>query len=154
MQETIEEEVGVLHHGMLHFGILNDQVPVAERINHAEKLLSINKMMFDDGNYGKQWQMVMYLYGYLAVFYYESGDMEKALLNLKMGVELAVQFDNLERITTMHSNVFEGKEFDKHTVGKNFNAKKRMAELITQKYPFDDTFRNSSEFAAVLALLA
>ena len=91
-------------------------------------------------------------YGMLGWFYFEKGDEEKALHNLRKSAELAVQFDNLDRITILHSTLFEGKTFDKHELGSTFIAKSWMKENI-QNYPLSDDFKNTAEFKEIIALL-
>lgn len=61
------------------------------------------------------WRTVIYIYGHLGVRCFKIGDFENALKNFRKCAELARQFDGLDRITVMHSVLFEGKEFDKHT---------------------------------------
>ena len=92
-------------------------------------------------------------YGMLGYFYFEKGDEEKALHNLRKGAELAVKFDNLDRVTTLHSTLFEGKTFDKQSLGTTFIAKSWMKETI-RNYPLSDEFRNTPEFKEIIAMLS
>lgn len=41
----------------------------------------------------------------------------------------------LERVTIMHSQLFEGRKFDKHKLGSNYMAASRVKHLISEKYP-------------------
>ena len=91
-------------------------------------------------------------YGMLGWLYFEKGDEEKALHNLRRSAELAVKFDSLDRITTLHSTVFEGKKFDKHELGSTFIAKSWMKENILN-YPLSDAFRSTPQFKEILSLL-
>lgn len=117
------------------------------------KLTDFCEFLYDDGNYGKMWQQVIYNYGHLGVHYFYLGDKENALKYLKTCAELAVKFDSLERITVMNSKIFKGKEFDKFTLGSTFFAKKRVKHLLINKYPLSEAFKNSNKFKEILNIL-
>ena len=153
IQDSLEEEISILHHGLVHYGVFNYEIPAKERIKIAEITLKMHELLFDDGHYGTQWLAVMYLNGYLAAFYYEAGEPEKTLVYLQKCAELAIRFDNLDRISTMKSAVFCGKEFDKHAFGNPFSAKLKMVSLMKNKYPFDESFKNSAAFKEIINLL-
>ena len=91
-------------------------------------------------------------YGLLGFFYFQSGNEEKALHNLRRAAELAIEFDNLPRITTLHSTLFEGKTFDKHELGSTFIAKSWMKENI-ENYPLSEEFKEKAEYKEILELL-
>lgn len=67
--------------------------------------------------------------------------------------DLAIKFDNMDRITTMHSVMFEGNKFDKHTLGTTYVAKTQIKELLTEKYPLTEDFKNMIEFKNIISLL-
>ena len=67
--------------------------------------------------------------------------------------ELAVRFDSMDRISVMHSVMFEGKEFDKHTLGSTYIAKMQVKELLTEKYPLSDEFKSTPEFEEIVKIL-
>ena len=100
------------------------------------------------------WRFMLYNYGHLGVRYFKLGDNKNALANFRKQCELAVQFDSLDRITTMNSVMFEGKEFDKHTLGTTYIAKMQVKELLTEKYPLSDEFKSSEEFKEIIAMLS
>ena len=111
------------------------------------------RFIYDDGNYGRMWRFMLYNYGHLGVIYFKLSDNENALENFRKQCELAIQFDNLGRITTMHSVMFEGKEFDKHTLGSTYIAKMQVKELLVEKYPLSDSFKSSAEFKEIIDML-
>jgi len=153
IQDSIEEEICILHHGLVHYGVFNYELPVEERIRIAEITLKMNELLFDDGHYGKQWLVVMYLNGYLAAFHYEAGETEKSLRYLEKCAELAIRFDKLDKVSIMKSAVFHDKEFDKHILGNPFSARSKMVSLMKNKYPFDEGFKNSDAFKSIINLL-
>ena len=92
-------------------------------------------------------------YGMLGWFYFEKGDKEKALHNLRRSAELAVKFDNLDRITTLHSTLLEGKTFDKQTLGTTFIAKSWMKGNI-ENYPLSEEFKEKAEYKEIINMLS
>ncbi len=46
----------------------------------------------------------------------------------------------------MHSSFFEGRKFDKHTLGSTYIATSRVKNLIEEKYPLPDEFKATPEF--------
>lgn len=124
------------------------------QIDIIEKTKDFFNYIYDDGNYSRMWRSVMSCcYGMLGWFYFEKGDEEKSLHNLRRSAELAVKFDNLERITTLHSTLFEGQVFDKQSLGTTFIAKSWMKENI-KNYPLSDEFRAKPEFKEIIAMLS
>ena len=59
----------------------------------------------------------------------------------------------MDRVTTMHSKFFNGRKFDKHTLGSTYIASSRMYELMTEKYPLTDDFKSTNEFKEILNIL-
>ncbi len=115
--------------------------------------LDFLNFVYDDGHYGKMWRTVIYNYGHLGVRYFKLGDTANSLKSFQKMCELAIRFDNMDRITTMHSVMFEGNKFDKHTLGSTYVAKKQVKALLTEKYPLSDEFKASAEFKETLEML-
>lgn len=153
--EAVEEEISLLCHGIAHLegAFIDESIDITQRINALELEIKILNGFYDDGNYGRAWRNITYAYGHLGHLYFESGNKEKALENLKMSALLAKQFDKMDRITTMHSNFFNGREFDKHTLGSTYIASTRMYELMTERYPLTDEFKETKEFQEILKIL-
>ena len=124
------------------------------QIDILEKAKDFFNYIYDDGNYSRMWRSVMSCcYGMLGWFYFEKGDEEKSLHNLRKSAELAVRFDNLDRITTLHSTLFEGKVFDKQELGTTFVAKSWMKENI-MNYPLSEEFKSKPEFKEIISILS
>ena len=115
--------------------------------------LDFLNFVYYDGHYGKMWRTVIYNYGHLGVRYFKLDDTAKALENFRKMCNLAVEFDNMDRITTMHSVMFEGNKFDKHTLGSTYVAKMQVKELLREKYPLSDEFKATDEFKEILSIL-
>ena len=158
IMNTLEEQFLLLNTVYSHYfyynGFFYDRNFSDEWVISAFKSeLDFLNFVYDDGHYGKMWRTVMYNYGHLAVRYFKLGDTVNALENFRKMCELAIEFDNMDRITTMHSVLFKGKEFDKHTLGTTFVAKMQIKELLTEKYPLSEDFKKSDEFKEILSTL-
>ncbi|MBQ3137579.1 MAG: hypothetical protein IJB74_08890 [Clostridia bacterium] len=152
IQEAIEEEICLLDNTMFRY-LSDDRYPLEFRIALAEKAMEFFNFVYDDGNYGRIWRVMLYNHGYLGLRYFEQGDTKNALKNFRKMSKLAAKFDSLERISVMYSVMFEGKEFDKHTLGSTYIAKMQVKELLTEKYPLTDEFKSTTEFEEILSML-
>ena len=159
IMDTLEEQFKLLNtiysHYFYYSGYFYESNFSDEWILSAYKAeIDFLNFIYDDGHYGKMWRTVMYNYGHLGIRYFRLGDNANALKNFRKMCELAVQFDNMDRITTMHSVMFEGKKFDKHTLGTTYIAKMQIKELLTQKYPLSEKFKSLPEFKEITAMLS
>ena len=154
IQEAIEEEIFLLYHTLSDYYFCSEKFSREYQIEIIEKIKDLFNFLYDDGHYSRMWRTVAnHCYGILGWFYFEKGDTEKALQNLRRSAELAAEFDSLDRITTMHSTLFEGKTFDKHDLGSTFIAKSWMKELMTKRYPLSDEFKSTPEFKEIIKIL-
>ncbi len=153
IRNTLEEQFLLLHTVYSHYFFFD------ERFSDEWILLALNKeidflnFIYDDGNYGKMWRSMIYNYGQVGIKYFRLGNNQKALENFKKMCELAIKFDCMDRITVMHSTMFEGKEFDKHTLGSTYIAKSQIKELLTKKFPLSDELKLSSDFKKIIKIL-
>ena len=152
IQEAIEEEICLLDNTMFRY-LSDDRYSLEFRIALAEKAMEFFNFVYDDGNYGRIWRVMLYNHGYLGMRYYELSDTKNALENFRKMSEIAAKFDSMDRISVMHSVMFEGKEFDKHTLGSTYIAKMQVKELLTEKYPLSDEFKSTPEFKEILSKL-
>ncbi len=153
IQEAIEEGIGLVDTSVNHYYLYDDHFSVGYKIDMLEKSIHIKSIIYDDGHFGEQWQQIIYDYGHLGHLYFEIGKNKKAIRNLRKCAELAKQFDNLERYTTMHSKLFEGRIFDKHKLGSTYVATARIKYLMEEKYPLSEDFKNTKEFKEILDMM-
>ena len=159
IMNTLEEQFLLLNTVYSHYfhynGFFYERKFSDEWVLSAFKTeLDFLNFVYDDGHYGKMWRTVMYNYGHLGVRYFKIGDNANALKNFQKMCELAIKFDNMDRITTMHSVMFEGNKFDKHTLGTTYVAKKQIKELLTEKYPLSDEFKQNPGFKEIIELVS
>ncbi|MBQ8576335.1 MAG: helix-turn-helix transcriptional regulator [Clostridia bacterium] len=158
IMDTLEEQFLLLNTVYSHYfhynGFFYDRNFSDEWVLSAFKAeLDFLNFVYDDGHYGKMWRTVIYNYGHLGVRYFKIGDNANALENFRKMCDLAKKFDGMDRITVMHSTMFEGNEFDKHTLGSTYIAKMQVKELLTEKYPLSDEFKSTKEFLEIIKLL-
>lgn len=158
IMNTLEEQFLLLNIVYSHYFYYNDFF--YDRSFSDECVISAFKteldflnFVYDDGHYGKMWQTVIYNYGHLGVRYFKLGDKANALKNFRKMCDLAIKFDEMDRITTMHSVMFEGNKFDKHTLGTTYVAKMQTKKLLSEKYPLSKDFKGSDEFKEILSSL-
>ncbi len=153
IQNAIEESFLLRTTFYSHYYFYNDRCSDEWQTKSIQKEIDYLEFFYEDGNYGKMWRMMMNLFGHLGVKYFKLNDYNNAICNFKKSAELAIKFDSMDRITVMHSTMFEGKEFDKHTLGSTFVAKKRVKELLTKIYPLTDKIKETNEFKAIIQML-
>lgn len=161
--ESVETALTCFYHGLFRyafFDFFNAQGEYIQGrykkeyiIELLEKLLAMLEFLYDDGNYGKMWRTIAYDYGHLGHLSFETGNEKKALEYLRKSAELAKRFDEMDRITPMKSKLFNGRSFDKETLGSTYIASTRMIQLFTEKYPLSDEFKSKQEFQDIIAYL-
>lgn len=155
VHEALEEGVMLTLTLLSDYSFCSDKFSREQQIKIIEKMIDFFNFIYDDGNYGKMWTFVINCcYGILGWFYFETGNSEKAIENLRKSAELAVRFDSLDRFTVLHSTFFEGKTFDKHIIGSDFSAKSWLKDLFAEQYPLSYEFKSTSEFKEIIAMLA
>ncbi len=153
IRNTLEEQFLLLHTVYSHYFFYDERFSDEWALSAFQKELDFLNFVYDDGNYGKMWRTVMYNYGHLGVRYAKLGENEKAIENFRKMCSLAIEFDSMDTITTMHSVMFEGKKFDKRTLGSTYVAKGQMKHLLLNRYPLSDEFRASDEFKELIKMV-
>ncbi len=142
IMDALEEEISLLCHSLSHLFEVPDENNDADWLIYGMRAeIDMLNLFYEDGNYGRAWKNMIYSCGYLGYLYAKKGDYENGIKYLAKEAELAKRFDGLDRITVMHSRSFDGREFDKHTLGSNYSAVSRVKYLIEEKYPLPGEFR-------------
>lgn len=148
---AIENTIFFLAHSVDHFCLYDDKFSASYKIEALSKMLAIYNTIYTDGNYGKHWLDVIYNYGHLGHFYFELGNIEKAVESLSLCAKFAKQYDTMPQQTKRTAQFFEGRMFEKTARGKSMCE--RMKYLFTEKYPFTEEFKNTSDFQNIIYLL-
>lgn len=149
--DAIEEELGLLDSSLYSFSYIDwndDNIPL--KIKMLETIINLLKSVYDDENYGWCWRSIIFNHLRLGYRYYQIGNIHKALDNLNSGIELAKRFDSLDKETTMHSELFEGRVFDKNTIGSTFVATSSAKEFINKRLLFSDEFKSTEEYKKIM----
>ena len=154
IRQTLEEQFLLLHTVYSHYLFYYEGFSDVSMLAAFKAELDFLNCIYDDGNYGKMWRTVIYIYGNLGVSSFKTGEMKTALEYFGKMCDLAIKFDNMDRITTMHSVMFEGNKFDKYTLGSSYVAKTHIKELLTEKYPLSEEFKATDGFKAILYKLS
>ena len=154
VHKTLEILIHSLYDVMSEWFFHQKVFPVEYQIEMQENIIRALDYIYSDGNYGLMWTAVIFsCYGIMAMQHYQKNDFENALVKLRKAAELAVKFDSLERFTTMHSPLFEGRIFDKHTCNSDFTAKENLKEYMLNGYGFSDEFKSTAEFKEIFSIL-
>lgn len=153
IRNTLEEQFLLLHTVYSHYFFYVERFSDEWVLSAFQKELDFLNFVYDDGNYGKMWRTVMYNYGHLGVRYAKLGKNEKAIESFRKMCSLATEFDSMDRVTTMHSVMFEGKEFDKNTLGSTYVAKSQIKHLLLNRYPLSDEFKASDDFKELIKMV-
>lgn len=147
---ALEELLFLLDGATVNYCYFNDDFSFEYKIKAAENTNRIYDIIYDDGNYGKNWHNVVYNYGYLGYWYFEIGNIEKSLENLTKAASLAKKYDDLPLKTELHSHLLNGCIFEKAERGKTLCE--RMKHHFTVNYPLSDEFKNTKEFKEIIKI--
>lgn len=150
-RKAIEELLFLLDGATCNYYYFNEDISFEERIKAAENMNKIFDIIYDDGNYGENWNYVVYNYGYIGYWYYETGNTEKSFEYLRKAAELAKKYDEMPSATVLNSYFFKGKTMTKTTRGRTLAQ--RMKHHFTVNYPLSDDFKNKKEFLEILEIL-
>ena len=147
----IERTLVLLNNTVSHYCYYDEKFSAEYNIEAITKLINIINIICTDGNYGRLWHNMIYNHGHLGRFYFETGDYENALKNLRTSALLAGKYDLLPDMSERSAQFFEGMHYEKSHQRKTM--RERMKYLMTEKYPLSDDFKSSSEFLEILSLL-
>ena len=148
---AIEELLFLLDGAICNYCFYNDEFTPEFKITAAEQINAIMNIIYSDGNYGQNWHFIVYNYGHIGLWHYETGKIEKALENFRKCAELAREYDLMPAKTVLESHLLKGTEFEKTQRGKTM--RQRMKHHFTVNYPLSDEFKASAEFREILGML-
>jgi len=128
-----------------------------ERMQAIYAMNGIYDAVFPDGDYGKNYRIVIYNWNDLALWNALLGRYDKAFSEMRRAVEIACRFDALPRETVHTSPLLRGKPFDKFTqhnsgsVAGESGMRERQRELLGNRFPWPEAFKNDARFAEIMA---
>lgn len=152
--ETLEILIHALFDVMSSWYLQSEKFHIDYQLEVQENIIKALNFIYSDGNYGIMWKAVISsCYGVNSIFYYRKGDYGNSLESLKKAAELAVKFDSLDRMSVMHSPLFEGHIFDKDAKDRDFVAVEHLKNNMLNDYGFSDEFKSKEEFREILKIL-
>ncbi len=149
--KSIERALFILEHSVNHYshhyGLCSPQF----QIEAMNKMNAVLNSFYTDGNYGMHWLSIVSNYGNLGHLYFEIGDTENALNNLKICATLAKKYDDLPQIYKTSSQFFENLTYQKPENGETMCE--RMKTKITEQYELPDSFKETKEFKEIIDML-
>jgi len=130
-----------------------------ERMQAIRTMNDIYDAVFPDGDYGKNYRQVIYNWNDLALWYALLGRISEAFAALRRAVDIACRFDALPRESVHSSPLLRGKSFDKFTQHNSGSVKgesgmrERQRELLGNRFPWPEGFRDDPRFGEIMALL-
>ena len=113
--------------------------------------LRLLALFYPDGDYGKNAFIVIYSLGHQAFYNAVLGNFDEAFAAMSKCAKQAIAFDALPQVTVHTSPMFKGLSYDKITQDRGMAA--RMKELLGERYPWPEEFKNDKRFAAALESL-
>lgn len=148
-KKALEEMMYLLQNTIIGYCYYDRKFTPEYKIEIISHINALFKMIFADGNYGKNTLHLLYNYGHLGHLYFETGDNEKAIEYFRTAAEFAVKCDTLADISEKAAWFYE-----RGSVFRDMNMRTRMTLLMEKHYPpLSDEFRKSPEFREIIALL-
>lgn len=148
---AIEELLFLLDGATVNYCFYNDEFVPEFKITAAEQINAIMDIIYTDGNYGQNWHYVVYNYGHIGLWHYQTGKVKNALESFRKCAELACEYDEMPAKTVLDSHLLKGVEFEKKQRGRTM--RERMKHHFTVNYPLSDEFKASAEFKEILDIL-
>ncbi|MBQ2758339.1 MAG: tetratricopeptide repeat protein [Clostridia bacterium] len=119
--------------------------------NILECFIDLLKAVMPDEDYGKSFNHIIYVYGYLGVKKYLSGDEEEAIRCFEEEVRLAKAFDSLPEICVSTSPAVNGAIFEKTKTNLGTSKmQSRVKHLLTNRYPLSEAFKEKPVFKKLI----
>lgn len=146
--DTIGELLHLLCNTVFYHCSSNPDYTKENNIDLLNCLLGLINTLYTDGNYGKNSWWRLYNYGHLGRFYYEAGDKENALINLKIAAEYAAELDKNPDLSQQAAWFYERSGIYRET-----NASQFMKTVMTEHYGLSDEFKAKEEFKEIIEIL-
>lgn len=146
--DTISELIHLLCDTIFCHCFFNPDYTKENNINLLNCLLELINTVYTDKNYGKNCWWRLYNYGHLGRFYYQVGDEENALINMKIAAEYAAELDENPELSQQAAWFYERNGIYRETKAKEF-----MKIVMTEHYGLSDGFKAKAEFKEIIDIL-
>lgn len=147
-ENVIEELLYLLQKVIIGYCYYDKSFEPTYKINVIEHMLGLFSMIDSNERYSKNRVSIIYNYGHLGHLYYEIGDTENALKNLRICAELAKDFDEHPELS---EKIFRFYEKEKRF--REMDMCTRMTTLMTKYYHLPDEFTATDEFKNILDIM-
>ena len=96
--------------------VYRSDVSLKEKINALESLISVNKTVYTNEDFGKNYINMAFSLASLGCFYYKNEEIEKAKDNIREALMLAEKFDSLEESLVHTSMLLDGLAVEKSKI--------------------------------------
>lgn len=108
--------------------VYRSDIHLKDKINALESLISVNKTVYTNEDFGKNFINMAFSLASLGCFYYEDGEIEKAKDNIREALTLAERFDSLEKSLVHTSILLEGFGIEKSKIP--YDNESKMSDRI------------------------
>ena len=147
-ESTAEELLYLLQNTIISYCYYDKTFSAQYKIKIINSVQELFYSFYTDGNYGKNWLHIIYNYGHLGHLYFENGDKDNAIKNLRICAEQAKRLDEQPDTFKTVSRFYETE--------KSFREKgmcERMKILMAKHYPLTEEFKSTPEFEEIICLL-
>lgn len=145
--KNILEELIFLLHDELFGYCLN--CSAQKRIIQYESLQNLLKLVYSDGNFGKNCYHRLYNLGHLGYLYHQLGNDEKALKYLDKAAKYAKELDETADVSDKAKRFYNFGTAYRETTASQF-----MKIVMTEHYPLSEEFKNKKEFKEIIKQLS
>lgn len=131
---AVSELLFLLNNVVTENWIYSSAYALQERIEVLESVVQVNKMLYNVGDYGKNYINMVYITAHLGYLYYEVGDKVKAVEKIRDSLRLAETFDAIDGELVHKSKLLDGYTVEKAKIPKVQEG--ALAERII-RYVFD-----------------
>lgn len=148
-KKALEEMLYLFQNTIISYCYYDNKFTPEYKIEIISHINALFKIIFSDGNYGKNTLHLLYNYGHLGHLYFETGNNEKAIEHFRIAAEFAVKCDALSDISEKAAWFYE-----RTPVFRDMNMCTRMTLLMEKYYhPLSDDFKKTPEFREIIALM-
>lgn len=119
-----------------------------DRIKVFESMQTLFELVSPKGDFEKNCYNRLYNFGHLGHLYHNTGNDEKAILNLRAAAEYAKELEGNPEVSEKYIRYYNfGPPY------RDLSPTQFMKKVMTDHYPLSDEFKETAEFKAIVDLL-